>query len=91
MSPLLIFKGKTNRSIFGFHTQEAPSGTMWDYQESGWMDDRIGERWLKEIFLKQCGNDRPQILISDGHSSYESLALKQEGIKAAHYTLLTTT
>ncbi|VDH90293.1 Hypothetical predicted protein [Mytilus galloprovincialis] len=81
MSPLLVVKGKTERSIFGFNTQEAPSGTMWDYQESGWMDDRIGERWFKEIFLKQCGNDRPQILILDGHSSHESLALIQEGIK----------
>jgi hypothetical protein len=39
--------------------------------------DRIGERWFKEIFLKQCGTDRPQVLILDGHSSHESLALIQ--------------
>jgi hypothetical protein len=45
------------------------------------MDDRIGERWFKEIFLKQCGTDRPQVLILDGHSSHESLALIQEGIR----------
>ena len=81
MSPLLVVKGKTERSVFGFNTREAPSGTMWDFQENGWMDDRIGERWFKEIFLKQCGTDRPQVLILDGHSSHESLALIQEGIR----------
>jgi hypothetical protein len=48
---------------------------MWDFQENGWMDDRIGERWFKEIFLKQCGTGRPQVLILDEHSSHESLAL----------------
>jgi hypothetical protein len=45
------------------------------------MDDRIGERWFKEIFLKQCGTGRPQVLILDEHSSHESLALIQEGIR----------
>ncbi|CAG2219868.1 unnamed protein product [Mytilus edulis] len=75
MSPLLIVTGKTDRSVFGFNTTEAPSGTMWDYQESGWMSDRIGEKCFKEIFLKQCRGERPQLLIMDGHSSHESLAL----------------
>jgi hypothetical protein len=42
MSPLLVVNGKTERSVFGFNTREAPSGTMWDFQENGWMDDRIG-------------------------------------------------
>jgi hypothetical protein len=81
MSPLLVIKAKTERSVFGFNTREAPNGTMWDFQENGWMDDRIGECWFKEIFLKQCGTDRPQVLILDGHSSHESSALIQEGIR----------
>ncbi|CAG2220269.1 unnamed protein product [Mytilus edulis] len=34
-------------------TLEAPSGTMWDYQESGWMDDRIGEGNIVETMCKQ--------------------------------------
>ena len=46
----------------------------------GWMT-ASAERWFKEIFLKQCGTDRPQVLILDGHSSHESLALIQEGIR----------
>ncbi|VDI17643.1 Hypothetical predicted protein [Mytilus galloprovincialis] len=99
MSPLLIVQGKTERSVFGFNTTEAPSGTMWDYQDSGWMSDRIGEKWFKDIFLKQCGVERPQLLILDGHSSHESLALIQEGIRenivnfvfaATHHSLFTT-
>ena len=81
MSTLLVVRCKTERSVFSFNTREAPSGTMWDFEENGRMDDSIDERWFKEIFLKQCGTDRPQVLITDGHSSHESLALIQEGIR----------
>lgn len=44
MSPLIVVKGE-QRSIFSC----IPAGTMWNYQESGWKDDRIRERWLKDI------------------------------------------
>ena len=54
---------------------------MWDHQENGWVNGRIGERWFKDVFLKECVSERPQILILDGHSSHESLALIQEGIR----------
>jgi hypothetical protein len=32
MSPLLVVRGKTERSVFSFNTREAPSGTMWDFE-----------------------------------------------------------
>ena len=60
---------------------DAPDRTMWDYQENGWMDNRIGETLFKDIFFKKCGEDQPQLLILHGHSSHKSLALIQEGIK----------
>ena len=75
MPPLLIVQGKTSRSLYGFKTEDAPQGAMWDMQASGWIDDDIGERWFKELFLKHCGPERPQLLVLDGHSSHESLGL----------------
>ncbi|XP_021339753.1 uncharacterized protein LOC110440970 [Mizuhopecten yessoensis] len=75
MSPMFVVKGKTNLSIHGFNTAAAPSGTKWTHQDNGWMTDKIGEEWFRDVFLRECGDERPQILILDGHSSHESLAI----------------
>lgn len=72
MPPLLITKGKTSKSIHGFNTDMAPEGTVWAYQENGWINDDIGELWFQEVFLKHCGEQRPQLLVLDGHSSHEN-------------------
>jgi hypothetical protein len=39
------------------------------------MDDNIGEQWFNDVFIKFCGPARPQLLILDGHSSHETLAI----------------
>jgi len=39
------------------------------------MDDSLGLQWFEEVFLKNCGPERPQLLILDGHSSHETLGL----------------
>ncbi|XP_069108119.1 uncharacterized protein [Argopecten irradians] len=75
MSPMFVVKGKTNVSIHGFDTSAAPVGTKWAVQENGWMTDKIGEQWFRDIFLAECGEERPQLLVLDGHSSHESLAI----------------
>ena len=75
MPPMFVVKGKTSRSLHGFNTEAAPEGCMWAYQEKGWMNDALGEVWFREIFLKNCGDARPQLLILDGHSSHETLAI----------------
>ena len=54
---------------------------MWAYQEKGWMNDALGELWFREIFLKNCGDARPQLLILDGHSSHETLAILELGLQ----------
>ena len=45
------------------------------------MTDSIGERWFEEVFLAQCGDQRPQLLVLDGHSSHESLAILELAIQ----------
>ena len=45
------------------------------------MTDSIGERSFEEVFLAQCGDQRPQLLLLDGHSSHESLAILELAIQ----------
>jgi hypothetical protein len=72
---MFIVKGKTSKSSHGFNTQQSPTGSMWGFQDKGWMTDALGEIWFRDIFLKHCGSARPQLLILDGHSSHETLAI----------------
>lgn len=73
--PMFVVKGKTSRSLHGFNTAMAPTGSRWAFQKNGWMDDSIGEKWFAEVFLQHCGKERPQLLILDGHSSHETLGI----------------
>lgn len=81
MPPMLVVKGKTTKSLHGFNTQAAPTGSRWFYQKNGWMEDSIGEKWFNEVFLQFCGSTRPQLLILDGHSSHETLAILMRAIE----------
>ena len=81
MPPMFITKGKTSRSLHGFNTSSAPVGTRWCYQQNGWIDDGIGEKWFTEVFLEYCGAERPHLLILDGHSSHESLDILMKAME----------
>lgn len=78
MSPFLIVKGKTPRSLRAYNMHEGPDGAVWRYQEKAWMNDALCLAWFKEIFLLQCGDERPQVLILDSHHSHETLSLLEE-------------
>ncbi|XP_069112283.1 tigger transposable element-derived protein 6-like [Argopecten irradians] len=80
MSPMVVVKGKTSASLHGMNVTEAPEGTIWGYQESGWMTEELGERWFRDVFLKQCGPERPQLLLLDGHSSHETLGILEMAV-----------
>lgn len=71
MPPMLIVRGKTSVSLHGFNKTVIPEGTKWAFQKSGRMTDEIGEHWFRNIFLKECGKERP-------HSRYlmDSLSTK---------------
>lgn len=75
LPPLIIVKGKTNRSLRSFNTHEGPEGALWSFQKNAWMTDEMGVAWFTEIFLNYCGDDRPQVLILDNHRSHETLGL----------------
>jgi hypothetical protein len=50
MPPLIITKGKTVKSIHGYKTSDAPDGTVWTFQDKGWITDNIGENGLMRFF-----------------------------------------
>ncbi|MES9884386.1 MAG: helix-turn-helix domain-containing protein [Sedimenticola sp.] len=75
MPPLIIVKGKTSRSLRAFNTHEGPDGALWAFQKNAWMNDQMGSTWFEEVFMKHCGDGRPQLLIMDNHRSHETLGL----------------
>lgn len=75
MVPMIIVKGKTSASLHGLNVVDAPDGTIFAFQENGWINEEIAEKWFREVFLQHCGPERPQLLLLDGHSSNESLGL----------------
>jgi DNA-directed RNA polymerase subunit RPC12/RpoP len=81
LPPLVIAKGKTNRSLAQFQRQDAPEGSIFTYSEKAWMNDSIGSEWFSKVFLKQCGDTRPVLLILDGHHSHEALNVLEAAIK----------
>jgi hypothetical protein len=72
---MCVVKGKTSASLHGFNTEAAPENSIWTFQENGWICDTLGEKWFRNVFLQNCGDQRAQLLVLDGHSSHESLAI----------------
>ena len=73
MPPMVIAKGKTYKSLLNFVTSDAPQGTIFTYSEKAWTDGSLGTEWFRNIFLKNCGSERPILLVLDGHRSHETL------------------
>lgn len=65
MPPMFEVKGKISASLHGFNTEAAPEDSIWIFQENGWMNDKIGEKWFRSGFLKNCGDQKPFLLILD--------------------------
>ena len=66
MPPMIIIKGKTDKSPRGFNVLEGPVGSKWTYQQNAWTEDILGVE-CKGVFLAHCGEERPQLIILDGH------------------------
>ena len=75
MSPMVIVKGKTKTSLMGWKTEDAPRNTKWAFQSKSYMDKSLGVDWFQNVFLQECGPQRPQLLIVDSHCSHEPLDL----------------
>lgn len=81
MPPMFVVKGKTKKSLQSYNVSAAPPNSSWAFQQRAWMDDDLGEAWFRNVFLENCGPERPQLLVLDGHSSHETLSLLEVAIK----------
>ena len=75
MSPMIIVKGKTKRSLMGWKTEDAPPNTKWTFQSKSYMDTCLGLEWFQNVFLQECRSHRSQLLILDSHCSHKTLDL----------------
>lgn len=75
MPPFCFVKGKTSRCLQSFCTIDASEGTVWTYQEKAWTNDVLCEKWFNQVFLPNCGTERPQLLVLDSHRSHDVLDL----------------
>ena len=81
LPPHVIPKGKTVRALTSFQTEQAPKGTNWSVSNSGWTKQGIAKLWFTNTFLPNIGEERPQVLILDGHDSHNFLELIEVAIR----------
>ena len=72
MPPCSSLRGKQKDSL---ETANAPPGSLFTHQKNAWMEDVLSTNWFKDIFLRCCGPERPQLLIWDSHHSHETLEI----------------
>lgn len=63
MPPMLIFKGKTKKSLFGYNIAASPPNSVWTYNDKAWMNEELAQEWSRKTTN------------SDGHGSHETLGL----------------
>ncbi|XP_047141459.1 uncharacterized protein LOC124816347 [Hydra vulgaris] len=75
ISPQVIVKGKTSRSLWGFNTEFATPGTKRSWSDSGWTKQGLAKLWFTKTFLENIGPQRSQLLILDGRNSHNFIEL----------------
>lgn len=73
LPPMCIVRGKTQVSVESFDVHLGPANCVWTWQEKGWIENSLGVEWFKNVFLPNCGPERPLLLLLDSHSSHEVL------------------
>ena len=56
----------------------APAGMLFTAQKLDWIDKDLYLRWVNEVFLKQIPEERPVLLLVDGHKAH----VTQDAIEA---------
>ncbi|XP_057659299.1 uncharacterized protein LOC130895771 [Diorhabda carinulata] len=74
--PLLcVFKGKY--VMENWINTEVATETAVSVTERGWMETTLFYNWFKMVFLPNIGNERPVLLVYDGHVTHISTKLIQ--------------
>lgn len=74
--PLLcVFKGKY--VMDNWINEEESTQTAVAATERGWMETTLFYNWFRDVFLKNIGEERPVLLVYDGHVTHISTKLIQ--------------
>ena len=57
----------------GQYRFEGPDDALYAKSESGWIDSKLFLSWFNKIFLKYAVNQRPIMLLVDGHKSHMTI------------------
>ena len=57
----------------GSYRFDGPDDALYAKSDSGWIDSELFLSWMKKVFLKHCGSQRPVLLFVDGHASHITL------------------
>ena len=68
LPPMIIF----SKSFPGGHTS-LTDDAVYAKSESGWIDTELFLVWMKKVFFRYCGLQRPVLLFVDGHASHVNL------------------
>lgn len=81
LPPLIIFKGKNVWDQWIAPEGVGYPGTTYAATNQGWMETEVFENYFKNCFLPNIGQERPVLLIYDGHSSHVGLNVIQKAIE----------
>lgn len=70
LPPMIIFSKAFPGGSYKF---DGPDDAVYAKSESGWIDSELFLVWMKKVFLKYCGSQRPVLLFIDGHASHVNL------------------
>ena len=57
----------------GTYKFDGPDDAVYAKSSSGWVDSELFLQWMKKVFVKHCGMQRPVLLFLDGHASHVSV------------------
>lgn len=70
LPPRVIAKGKTIKSLDSFQQELANIGATWSVFDNRQTKQEIAAQWFRENFLRNIGDERPQMLIFYNHDSH---------------------
>ncbi|XP_045177185.2 uncharacterized protein LOC123537512 isoform X1 [Mercenaria mercenaria] len=77
LPPAIIYKGSLPHQHY---KDSVPSSWHFGHSENGYMDRDLFHKWFVNVFVPNCGRERPVILVMDNHDSHISIAVIEKAI-----------
>ncbi|XP_047026859.1 uncharacterized protein LOC124635108 [Helicoverpa zea] len=78
--PLIIFKAKNVWDQWKAPPDKEYPGTAYAATPNGWMETEVFKNYFEKVLIPALGNDRPVLVIYDGHSTHVSLNLVETAL-----------